>query len=122
MVLCITINRFYTRLDLERTSALTSEQISFMSKNEVFETNCKSKITSDMIIDKCYVWTIEEYDREPRVGLEVYYTRASYDIVLVRFIITLENTRSSNECLGTHLRLLEAIKPIEFVYRVRWMS
>ena len=58
-----------------------------MSKYEVFELNSKSKITSDKITGKCYIWTIEEYDCESWVGLEVFYTRAKYDIILVQFNI-----------------------------------
>lgn len=54
-----------------------------MAENEVFETNCISKIPGALVSGKCYVWNIEEYDSQPEVGLDDYYTRAKYDIVLV---------------------------------------
>lgn len=77
------IHRFYKKADLERNSALTAEERQFMADAEVFEVNSKSRITSKQITGKCYVWTIEEYDEEPRVGLDVYYTRGKYDLFLV---------------------------------------
>eukprot|EP00826_Nyctotherus_ovalis_P042536 TRINITY_DN4386_c0_g1_i3.p4 TRINITY_DN4386_c0_g1~~TRINITY_DN4386_c0_g1_i3.p4 ORF type:complete len:101 (+),score=3.80 TRINITY_DN4386_c0_g1_i3:258-560(+) len=82
---CVLIHRFYKKSDLEQASALTAEEMKFMADTEVFEVNAKSRINSRLITGKCYVWTIEEYDEESKVGLDVYYTRGKYDIFLVRF-------------------------------------
>lgn len=68
---------------MEEASALTADQIKFMAKCEVFELNCKTKVSSSQITGKCYVWSLEDYDKEPKVYLDVYYSRASYDVVLV---------------------------------------
>lgn len=79
------IYRFYKKSDLEQASALTAEEMRFMAETEVFEVNAKSRINSKLVTGKCYVWTIEEYDEESKVGLDVYYTRGKYDIFLVLF-------------------------------------
>lgn len=75
--------RFYKKADMEQCSALTAEERKFMADAEVFEVNAKSRITSRQITGKCYVWSIEEYDEEPRVSLDVFYTRGKYDLFLV---------------------------------------
>ena len=94
------IFRFYERADLEKASALTGEQIKFMAKCEVFELNCKSKVSSNQITGKCYVWELEDYDKEAKVALEVYYTRAHYDVILVIVIINTRKHLIHQQILG----------------------
>lgn len=71
-----------------------------MADAEVFEVNSKSQITPKQITGKCYVWTIEEYDETPKVGLDVYYTRGKYDIFLVNFMLIIEKNYSTHKHMG----------------------
>jgi len=91
MVILLAHLRFYKKSDLEQASALSGEERKFIADAEVFEVNSKSKIRTKQIKGKCYVWTIEEYDKESKVGLDVYYTRAGYDVFLVYLLSNLEN-------------------------------
>eukprot|EP00826_Nyctotherus_ovalis_P057639 TRINITY_DN788_c0_g2_i3.p1 TRINITY_DN788_c0_g2~~TRINITY_DN788_c0_g2_i3.p1 ORF type:complete len:172 (+),score=33.55 TRINITY_DN788_c0_g2_i3:406-921(+) len=116
------IGRFYKKADLEQSSALTAEEKKFMADAEVFEVNAKSRITSKQITGKCYVWSIEEYDEEPRVSLDVFYTRGKYDLFLVNFAHTLENHRPAYKHMGKSLHLPEANESFGVICELRWMS
>ena len=77
------ITWFYRRCDLEREGSLKKDENKFICDNEVFETNCRSKIPSDLIKGQCSIWSLHDYDKQPQVGLDDFYTRSHYDLVLV---------------------------------------
>ncbi len=85
--------RFYRRVDLEKDGVLTPTALNFMAENEVFETNCTSRLSAAKLVGKCYVWSIDKYDSQAEVGLDDYYTRAKYDVVLVTLRVRLKLSR-----------------------------
>ena len=72
--------RFYEKSDIRDLSNATDEELSWIGENEVFETDCVSKIFADLLHGKCKIWDILEFDGRTDIGIREYYTRAKYNI------------------------------------------
>ena len=75
----IQVKWYFKKDDLESNSLPLLERIN-LGDNEVFDTNTETKIYADLLNKKCTVWKLEEYEGKSGLGVNDYYTRASYDI------------------------------------------
>jgi len=71
------------KVDVKKEAGLTKKELSWIGENEVFETNCISRVYADLLNGKCRVWNVLEYDGRSDVRSNEYYTRAKFSIETV---------------------------------------
>jgi hypothetical protein len=72
--------RFYKKSDIARDGFLAARELGWIGENEVFETDCISKVYADLLDGKCKVWDIKSYDGRSGLGHTDFYTRAHCQI------------------------------------------
>ena len=113
------IRRFYKKSDIAREASLPGRELSWIGENEVFETNCVSKIYADLLEGKCKVWDIEAYDGQSGLGNADFYTRARYDIDRVYDIVDLvEGDKSSGRRVGKDVYVQVSTESSRSVYKL----
>lgn len=77
----IEVSWYYRKKDINREKNYLTEQRRFdaISDFEVFKSNHKDIIYIESIINKCWVYTLEEYEKLEEFGQSTFFTRASYD-------------------------------------------
>jgi hypothetical protein len=76
--------RYLNKATIEKEQKLPPSELAAIGSNELFESNVSSQVPAIGLLNRCKVWSIAEYDKHPEYGPQDYYTRASYDVYLVR--------------------------------------
>lgn len=102
----IIVEWYYRKCDLLKDAdSIPNFKEDYISEYEVFESQHRDTIYIESIVGKCKVACFEEYENSNDTSGNLYFSRAKYDPVKVKFLFILDDRDTSFHKVGKNMHL-----------------